>query len=177
MCLVMEACAITKYLTVLYFARGSESIIRYAVETYIPMRTKPKEVHVNQRRNLISCAAGLCFHFTSLHVLRLTDMTKCQGIWYKTAGDILGSGSRALGGQWGRLDRLRGILIAIGSVSGDVGEGCGRCEQRRNVLSLPLHWIFICMSSRCLLRPASKFATINLLHMSKVTFDRNLMKV
>ena len=58
-------------------------------------------------------------------------MTKCQGIWYKAAGDILGSGSRALGGQRGRLDRFRGILIAIGSVSGDVGEGCGRCEAEK----------------------------------------------
>ena len=65
---------------------------------------------MDHRRNLISCATGLCFLFTSVHLLRLTDMTKCLGIWYKAAGDIPGSGPRALGGQRGILDQVAGYF-------------------------------------------------------------------
>jgi hypothetical protein len=86
-------------------------------------------------------------------------MTKCQGIWYKAAGDIIGSGSRALGGQRGMLDQVRGILNAIGSVSGDVGEGCGRCEAKKKCTfaAAGLNFLFACHRDVCVdLHPNSE---------------------
>ena len=91
MCLVMEADAIKKYLTVLYFARGPESIIR------------------------------LC--------------------------------------SWNRYCNAYGTKR-------------GSCVPRKN-FDFVCHWtmVFIYMTSGCLRRPEPKSVTLNVLRMSRSTFE------